>query len=495
MDSLIAPWGANWLGWIAVGCAIAGALHLLRSERRALAVLALVFGPYALLHLGFQDTSFVRYALPLVPLAGFLVVHGLLQVAGRGGIAATAALCAASLAIATPAVSSYSDRPAPVYQALDDVRQRLPLATEPPVLAMHASVRLAARGEPIVATALPSPVRHEWLELVKYWRTGGTAPVWFLASRRRTDLALIDPQSQSLVKSYAYPAASGAMLAGSRPRSVNWIEVSPPGWVALEGWAMTPEIRGATIANADRSRGAPVTQALIRRRPGEVAIVLGGRNLGGPCATGAVIAVKIDGREVQRFTARVGESFAHLWRMPAGTLSGDGVFARLTIAADDQSGAGRQVDVAFEQFDVQGVDRAVVALGAGWFEPEYEPREERGFRWMSDHGTLHLDTFGRDTAIRLRGAAPRRDFAEPSVIVVRAGDTVLDTRTVMDEFTIDVRVPAQLLSVSGGRLEIEASQSFVPDDRTGNGDRRALAIRIFGVEIQTDQDHSTRPAN
>jgi hypothetical protein len=258
---------------------------------------------------------------------------------------------------------------------------------------------------------------------------------------------------------------------------------------------MTPEIRGATIVNADRSRGAPVTQALIRRRPGEVAIVLGGRNLGGPCATGAVIAVAVDGREVQRFTARVGESFAHLWRMPAGTLSGEGVFARLTIAADDQSGAGRQVDVAFEQFDVQGVERAVVALGAGWFEPEYEPREERGFRWMSDHGTLHLDTFGRDAAIRLRGAAPRHDFAEPSVIVVRVGDTVLETRTVMDDFTIDVRVPAQLLSLSGGRLEIEASQSFVPDDRTGNGDRRALAMRIFGVEIQTDKDTTTRPAN
>lgn len=493
MNSLVAPWGAGWLGWIAVGCAVAGAVHLLRRGRRALATLALVFGPYAALHVGFQDTSFVRYALPLVPLAGLLIVHGLLQTAGRPGIVAAGALCVASLAIAAPAVASYGNRPAPVYQALDDVRQQLPLARRPPVLAMHASIRLAARGEPIVLNALPSPVRHEWLELVKHWRTGSTAPVWFLASRRRTDLTLIDPRSQSLVKSYVYPTRSGALLAGSRPRSVNWIELSPPGWVALEGWAMTPEIRGATV-RADRSRHAPTPQVLIRRRPDEVAIVLGGRNLGGPCATGALIAVSIDGREVLRFTARVGESFARVWRMPAGALDGDGVFAQLTITTEDQSGAGRQVDVAFEQFDVQGSENPVVALTEGWFEPEYEPREEASFRWMSDHGTVYVDAFGRDVVMRIRGAASRQDFAQPSVLVVRVGETVLDTRTVVDHFTIDVPVPAELLSSTGGRIEIEASQSFVPDELFGNGDRRALAIRIFGVEIHPPDPPVARPA-
>jgi hypothetical protein len=415
---------------------------------------------------------------------GLLAANGLTLAGPASELGAAAALCISSLAVAAPAVASYSGGPAPAYRALDEIRERLAVAASPPVVAMHYSVRLATRGEPIGARVLQSPVRNEWLELVKYWRAGGSEPVWFLASSRRTDLMLIDPRSRSIVKSYRSPAESRTLMAGTRPRSVDWVEIRPPGWVALDGWAMTPEIRGATLV-ADRSRGTPATQALIRRRPDEVSIMLGGRNLGGPCATGAVIVVSIDGREVQRFATHAGETFARIWRLPAGTLDGTGAFAHLTIAAEDRSDLGQQVDVAFEQFDVQGPGQAVAALVSGWFEPEYDTREAMAFRWMSDRAVIQADGFDRDIVLRLRGAASSHDFAVPSVLVIRVGDTELATRSVGNDFTIDVPVPATLLGQAGDQIEVEASQAFVPHERVGNGDRRALALRVYGVDVLT----------
>jgi hypothetical protein len=480
-DSLIVPWGSASLGWTAAACAAAGAVRLMRTEPRTVAALALVFGPYTLLHLGLQDTQFVRYALPLAPLVGLLVVGGLSTLGRPAGAIASIGLCALSLGVATAAVSAHSGRIAPAFQAVDDMRQRLlSSGAVRPVVAMHNSVALAVRGEPIDAPRLPSPVRYEWLELARYWRSGGTTPVWFLGSRRRTDLALIDPQSRTLVKSYAYPRDSVALLAGSRPRSVDWVEIAPPGWVALTGWALTPEIRGVSVGALGSH---PATaRALVKRRRDEIAIVLGGRNLGGPCATAAVIAVAIDGREVERFATDAG-SFVHVWRLPPGALTGTGAFAELTVIAEDRSGLGRQVDVAFEQFDVQGPDEATVALADGWFEPEIDAREGSSFRWMSERASLRVDSFDHDVALRLRGGSPQRDFSRPSVLTLRAGDQLLAVQTIADDFDLEVNVRAHILKASGGVLEIEASQAFVPDARSRNGDQRSLALRIFGVGV------------
>ena len=51
-------------------------VHLLLRDRRALAAVLALAGPYLVFHLLFQDTSFVRYALPLVPAVAFLAVQG-----------------------------------------------------------------------------------------------------------------------------------------------------------------------------------------------------------------------------------------------------------------------------------------------------------------------------------------------------------------------------------------------------------------------------------
>jgi hypothetical protein len=58
--------------------------------------------------------------------------------------------------------------------------------------------------------------------LVDYWRGGGTSPVWFLADARRTDLALIDPQSRTDVARFRWGVADSWTLSGARPVGVDW---------------------------------------------------------------------------------------------------------------------------------------------------------------------------------------------------------------------------------------------------------------------------------
>jgi hypothetical protein len=46
-----------------------------------------------------------------------------------------------------------------------------------------------------------------------------------------------------------------------------------------------------------------------------------------------------------------------------------------------------------------------------------------------------------------------------------------------------MRVGAATLAANGGMLGVESDGMFVPSTRGRNGDDRALALRVFGVEI------------
>ena len=82
--------------------------------------------------------------------------------------------------------------------------------------------------------ALAAPVRYEWLELARYWLEGGREPIWFLADARRTDLALVDPASRALMRSYRWPADSESLLGG----------------IQSDQWFIPDEVAG----NGDRRR-------------------------------------------------------------------------------------------------------------------------------------------------------------------------------------------------------------------------------------------------
>ena len=88
------------------------------------------------------------------------------------------------------------------------------------------------------------PRTNEWTGPVTYWRDGGTAPIWFLADPRRTDLATIDPVSRRTVRRYRWRAAERLELSGARPMAADWYRFSRPGWFAGTGWSLTPELGG-----------------------------------------------------------------------------------------------------------------------------------------------------------------------------------------------------------------------------------------------------------
>ena len=89
LQTFVRPWDSPILAGVMLVLAAAGAFVLLTRSPRVLAIVAVAFGPYAVFHLLFQETHTIRYALPLVPLIGYLAAvvlteAGAAHVADRG---------------------------------------------------------------------------------------------------------------------------------------------------------------------------------------------------------------------------------------------------------------------------------------------------------------------------------------------------------------------------------------------------------------------------
>ena len=214
--------------------------------RRA-ALLAVMFGPYAIFHLLFQETVTVRYALPLVLPIAYLVAVSLTETRPVLSLVVGSALVASMLWLAVPAGSAYGRIPSPIFRALDAMSGSPNPAA---IVGMHRRVWTESRrarkwrGEP-PGQLLPAPRDYEWLELTRAWRARDVPVTWFVADPRRTDLALIDPGSRQLV-SYRWPFRQRSYVGGARPDEVDLVTIGKPGWFLEQGWALTPEVAGVT---------------------------------------------------------------------------------------------------------------------------------------------------------------------------------------------------------------------------------------------------------
>ena len=119
--ALVVPWAVPPLGWIVVAIAIAGLALLAWRAPHAAVLLLVAYVPYAVFHLIVQE-PLTRYALPIVPAVGYLVVRGLSAAGARAATIGSAAIAIASLVVTLPAVSAYSRNPSPAYAALDDLQ-------------------------------------------------------------------------------------------------------------------------------------------------------------------------------------------------------------------------------------------------------------------------------------------------------------------------------------------------------------------------------------
>jgi hypothetical protein len=478
------PWANAYLAGVVLLLAIVGFTVMAWRSRAALGWLAVACGPYLVFHLLFQDPSFSRYALPTIPAVAYLVVRGLERLSSRALPALVGSLAAACLIVAAPPVVLYGARGGTGYQAMTSVRLALERGTAvPPVVAAHQEVGLATRGERIPTRTLPFPRGHEWLEVVKYWRDGGAAPVWFLADSGRTDLALIDPSARTLRQAFQLPFTNRYLLRGARPTDVSWYQIEQPGWMVGEGWALTPEAAGVAWRDG-RSPGARPITAWIRRRSEPAVMILGGRNLGRPGEPDVRFEAAIDGRPIASWTVAPEPGFfLRVIDLPGGTLEGSDRYAALTISAQPSDGVIRHVNAAIEQFDVQSTTRPVFGFGDGWYQLEFDPKARRLWRWTGPWAALRVNHAGRDLTLRISGDSPLNYLDRVPNITVRAGDRVLGQLAPAASFVVEVPVPADAVERAHGEILIESDVTFVPDDRLHNGDRRPLGLRIFDVSL------------
>jgi hypothetical protein len=273
-----------------------------------------------------------------------------------------------------------------------------------------------------------------------------------------------------------------------RPGDIDWYEIRLPGWFAGEGWGLPPEIAGVAQADGRGPDRGPI-EAWVRRRPGATTLLVGGRNLGGPNDPAARIDVALDGRILDSITVKPAPGFfLRLFALPAGSLDGEGRYARVTIQAAPAAAGGQAVRAAIEQFDLQDERQVVHGYDEGWHELEYNPITGRLWRWSSESAKVRIHSAGRDVRLRVTGELSSKDFSRPSLVTIRAGAVTLGTQEASAAFSIETTVPAGVLEQAGGVVTLDTNQTFVPDERAHNGDKRRLGLRVYGLTVRPQRD-------
>ncbi len=481
-DSFIPHWAG--LGWIVLALAVAGALALLWTNRRAVLFLAVAFGPYAVFHLLFQESVTTRYALPLVPPTVYLAVRGL-ALLGRLPAAAAAYACAVvALVQVVPVTAAYSAAGSPVSHAIAEASAAADRAGAAYLgrhfmFARPLETELTSRA----VTVLHAPPKLAWREMAEHITEDGRTPVWFFRNPRATDLALLDPSSQVLRRAYRWPFPTRTYLGGVRPDGVDWIDISNPGWVAFEGWHLTPETAGLAVSTGAGLGAGPI-RAAIRSRTGAARALIGGRHLGRAGDPDIVFRLAVDGRVVETWTATAAAPFfLRFVDLPGGSLAGPARWVPLTIEARRADTGAFSPSAAIEQFDVQDAGRLMVGYDAGWHEQELQPATGTTWRWTSERAVLRILPADRDVVLDVAGEVPVRQFPQPTTATIRAGLQVLHEQQIRGEFHWTLRVPGSALAASGGLVTIDANQTFRPSDRGENADRRALGLRVYSVRV------------
>jgi len=485
LETFVRPWDSPILAGVMLVLAAAGTVVVLTRAPRVLAILAVVFGPYAVFHLLFQETLTVRYALPLMPLVGYLAAWALTEADARASAIATVALASASLLLVLPAVSAYGRTPSPTFALLAEMRILHQRGAQP-VVGMHRRVFTESRrarlynGE-VPGTVLPVPRDYEWLEMTRTWREGHDGETWFVADPRRTDLALVD-QAHTRTRPYRWPFDGSVYVGGVRPDEMDWHVLSDPGWFLEQGWALTPETAGIAERDGYGPHRKP-SLGWVRRRASDALMMIGGRHLGGDPPVSLVVS--LDERPLTTIEVRPG-FFLDFVNVPAAALAGDGRYAKLTVRAQSPGGGTDAITspVAIEQFDLQSPDRVQYGFDEGWYEPEYNPRTAQSWRWMSERAVVRVHPTDRAVVIRLTGESPLRYFDQAPRIRVSAGDRVLSEITPTADFTTEVAIPADALAAANGRIVITSDRGFVAGEKEGTADRRRLAIRVYSVMVE-----------
>jgi hypothetical protein len=105
------------------------------------------------------------------------------------------------------------------------------------------------------------------------------------------------------------------------------------------------------------------------------------------------------------------------------------------------------------------------------------------WRWTSREAKLWLYNPGRDLTLVISGEDPSRHYRGGTEVVVLAGDKELERFTLSGHFSKAVKIPAEPLSVSRGRITLRVANTHVPGKRGTAPDLRELGIKIFDVTV------------
>jgi hypothetical protein len=488
------PFGNDLVAMVALTFAVIGLITESRRGHDGLKLLAIMYGPYLLFHLLFQDPGHTRYALPLVPAVAYLTVRGVDAATGRLMPWIVATLVLVSLAIVLPPSVVYARSGNPLFRAVVDIDARVDQMGPPaqrPVLAMHHAVARMLRGRQLPLRTLPSLPGQEWREVVRNWRDGSTAPVWFLADQERTDLtsidlALIDPASRRIVRSYAWPFSNRALMSSAAPRGLVWHEVRPPGWIAHEGWALTPAAGGAVVAEQRGPAARPI-RASVRRRSEAATLLIGGRRVSGPIGEPVRLEVRLDGELIDSWVQEE-TAFLKTWPLAAGRLAGGGPYGTLDITATPSTPGGPRSQIAIDQFDLQSEGSLVYGFDSGWYEMEYDPATNHSWRWSEPTALLRVHPQPHDVTLRLRAERPLNYLPEPPQVIVRTLGEVLHHVVADggDDLNLTLRIPRAALERSGGLLIIQTERPYGRSYKPLDPNRPLPGLRVFDLTLEPE---------
>ena len=480
VETFVRPWGHPGLAGVMLALAGLGTAILLWSAWRAAAWLMLMFGPYLALHLLFQETATVRYALPLTVPIVVVAAWPLVHVAPRLAWTGAAAIGVAALLVVLPVTRAYGGAPLPAGQVVRAAIEGQ--ARDGGVVAGHFEFgrALGVSGLP-ADRRLPSPEFRERSELVRYWEEGGAGPVWFVAAPARTDLIGIDPASRRSVLAPSWPFSREWFLGGMRPARARLVRIdSPPGWVAGEGWHLTRE----ELILSER-RGVPSATLHYRHRADPGVLLIGGEYVPPADGSAVVLGLAFDGRPFVSFAVPASAPrFFQRFELADGFLSGPGPLGTLTVdwlSPRERAAAPR---VYLTHVDLQPAGRLSWVPSHGWHDREYDPATDREWRWTSERAEVRVSAPGTDVEIRIAAEAPLAALDGTPTVTVSAGDRLLYTIRPRGAFQATVRVPFHDLDAAGGLLAIATDRTFVPGAQAG-GDTRRLGLQVFGLEVDT----------
>ena len=216
-------------------------------------------------------------------------------------------------------------------------------------------------------------------------------------------------------------------LSGTRPLAADWYRLNPPGWFAGEGWGLTPETGGIAQAGKTGVDRRPI-EALVRRRPGPMHLLVGGRHFSAAGDPPVVLTLAIAGTPVETWTvdpAPGGVSFLRFIDLPGGIPPVESEYVPLTITAR--------------------AEPASAAHAASGYPPVRYPIQRhtdlRVWRGMARSGirqrnrpVLALDqptaqscecAAPQAVVIRLRGESPLKYFDVEPTVRISAGDRIV----------------------------------------------------------------------